>query len=318
MNVLYILGNGFDKAQGMHTSYPEFYQYLMKTECSPLLEQMKKDIKEDTKLWSDMEEALGVFTSKVKTEEDMDSLHDELSQHLQNYLQLEDDNYLLGNNTRYKFMMDIQNPEQYLAEVDRPLYNDFIINSINPSVGINYNVISLNYTYTFEKLMGDNNVFNEKRHSILQSICHVHGQLGDTIIIGVDNKNQIKNISFQNSDDIASFLIKVNANAAMKNVRHRKCEDLIQAANLVVLFGVSFGDTDMRWWKLLGNELNKRQDIGVISFLYCPGEIPETRKYRLTMVERRERQRLYSKMGITSNDMDNRFFIAINSLMFKK
>ena len=29
MNVLYILGNGFDKAQGMKTSYPEFYQYLM-------------------------------------------------------------------------------------------------------------------------------------------------------------------------------------------------------------------------------------------------------------------------------------------------
>jgi hypothetical protein len=29
MNVLYILGNGFDKAMGMKTSYPEFYQYLM-------------------------------------------------------------------------------------------------------------------------------------------------------------------------------------------------------------------------------------------------------------------------------------------------
>ena len=28
MNVLYILGNGFDKAQGMKTSYPEFYEYL--------------------------------------------------------------------------------------------------------------------------------------------------------------------------------------------------------------------------------------------------------------------------------------------------
>ena len=28
MNILYILGNGFDKAQGLATSYPEFYQYL--------------------------------------------------------------------------------------------------------------------------------------------------------------------------------------------------------------------------------------------------------------------------------------------------
>lgn len=318
MNVLYILGNGFDKAQGMHTSYPEFYQYLMKAECSPLLEQMKKDIKEDTKLWSDMEEALGVFTSKVQTEEDMDSLHDELSRHLQHYLQLEDDNYKYGDSTKYRFRMDIQNPEQYLAEADRPLFNDYITHNINTSGGIYYNVISLNYTYTFEKLLGDKNVLNEQKHSIVQDVCHVHGQLGDTIIIGVDNKSQIKNTIYQYSDDIASFLIKVKANAAMKNIRHKKCEELIKAANLVVLFGVSFGDTDMRWWKLIGDELNKRQDIMVISFLYCPGEIPETRKYRLTMVERRERQRLYSKMGITSNDMDNRFFIAINSLMFKK
>lgn len=318
MNVLYILGNGFDKAQGMHTSYPEFYQYLMKAECSPLLEQMKKDIKEDTKLWSDMEEALGVFTSKVQTEEDMDSLHDELSRHLQHYLQLEDDNYKYGDSTKYRFRMDIQNPEQYLAEADMPLFNDYITHNINTSGGIYYNVISLNYTYTFEKLLGDKNVLNEQKHSIVQDVCHVHGQLGDTIIIGVDNKSQIKNTIFQYSDDIASFLIKVKANAAMKNIRHKKCEELIKAANLVVLFGVSFGDTDMRWWKLIGDELNKRQDIMVISFLYCPGEIPETRKYRLTTVERRERQRLYSKMGITSNDIDNRFFIAINSLMFKK
>ena len=69
MNVLYILGNGFDKAQGMKTSYPEFYQYLMENtdNGSPLLQQLKKDINADKLLWSDMEEAFGQFTSKVET-----------------------------------------------------------------------------------------------------------------------------------------------------------------------------------------------------------------------------------------------------------
>lgn len=28
MNILHIIGNGFDKAMGMKTSYPEFYEYL--------------------------------------------------------------------------------------------------------------------------------------------------------------------------------------------------------------------------------------------------------------------------------------------------
>ena len=31
MNILYIFGNGFKKAQGMATSYPEFYKYLQES-----------------------------------------------------------------------------------------------------------------------------------------------------------------------------------------------------------------------------------------------------------------------------------------------
>lgn len=73
MNVLYILGNGFDKAQGMKTSYPEFYEYLKtidsETENS-LLNLMRKEIKADKVLWSDMEEALGKFTEQVDNFED--------------------------------------------------------------------------------------------------------------------------------------------------------------------------------------------------------------------------------------------------------
>ena len=46
MNILYIIGNGFDKAQGMHTSYPEFYKYLIEntTGGSNLLQRLKLEI----------------------------------------------------------------------------------------------------------------------------------------------------------------------------------------------------------------------------------------------------------------------------------
>lgn len=49
MNILYIFGNGFDKAQGMATSYPEFYKYLQEhvTSGSNLLNRMKAEITED-------------------------------------------------------------------------------------------------------------------------------------------------------------------------------------------------------------------------------------------------------------------------------
>lgn len=47
MNILYILGNGFDKAMGMATSYPEFYKYL------------KENIKNGSSLFNKMMSHIG-------------------------------------------------------------------------------------------------------------------------------------------------------------------------------------------------------------------------------------------------------------------
>ena len=92
MNILYILGNGFDKAQKMATGYPDFYKYLtdkVKDE-SALLGKMKSAITENTELWSDMESGLGEFTSATNNAEEFDSFYFELSEHLQNYLKKQD------------------------------------------------------------------------------------------------------------------------------------------------------------------------------------------------------------------------------------
>ena len=80
MNVVYILGNGFDKAQGMATSYPEFYRYLDLEERSALIEQLKKEIKSDKEQWSDMEEAFGKFSSKIDTEDNFTELYFDLTE----------------------------------------------------------------------------------------------------------------------------------------------------------------------------------------------------------------------------------------------
>lgn len=32
-------------------------------------------------------------------------------------------------------------------------------------------------------------------------------------------------------------------------------------ANVIILFGVSLGDTDARWWKIIGNNLVNRTNI---------------------------------------------------------
>jgi len=41
MNVLFILGNGFDKTQGLETSYQDFYKDYQKLDAVSGLEAMK-------------------------------------------------------------------------------------------------------------------------------------------------------------------------------------------------------------------------------------------------------------------------------------
>ena len=104
MNILYILGNGFDKAQGMATSYPEFYEYLVNNvkDGSSLLEKMKSAITEDTVLWSDMESGLEEFTSATNNAEEFDDFYFELSEHLQNYLKAENEKFTPNSKLKNK------------------------------------------------------------------------------------------------------------------------------------------------------------------------------------------------------------------------
>ena len=109
MNVLYIFGNGFDKAQGMATSYPEFYKYLQEhlvIRGSGLLNRMKAEITEDRKLWSDMEERLGAFTDVSNNAEEFYDFYFELNELLQIYLTKENDKFLPTDRLKTKFQDD--------------------------------------------------------------------------------------------------------------------------------------------------------------------------------------------------------------------
>lgn len=324
MNVLYILGNGFDKAQNLKTSYPEFYEYLYKKEGSALLQNLKSNIKEDTKLWADMEEVFGKFTSRIDTEEDFQSLYFELSDCLQEYLKSEDEKFIPSEELKSKFQSDFLSFGGYLGELDRIHYNQFV----NVFRGVaDINVITLNYTNTLEKLLSLDTqnrnvgkVFNN--NWVLHNVIHVHGGLDDAIIIGVDNEKQIANEKFRMNDNVKDLLIKIQSNHAMKFLKHEQCEEFIQEANLIILYGTSLGDTDLRWWKQIGNELKRRNNIAIIQHLHHHNEIKPTRRQLLAQIERNHQNKLMQKLEIKqeefSQKLANRLFFTVNSNIFKK
>ncbi len=324
MNVLYILGNGFDKAQGMATSYPEFYKYLAENvkDGSPLLEKMESAITEDTVLWSDMESGLGEFTSATNNAEEFDDFYFELNRHLQNYLKEENEKFSPTNDLKTKFQTDFTTVSKYLGALDKTRFDRFLGAVSTSSKDIN--VITLNYTNTLEKILGLNAGVTTKVFSIntnLRNIIHVHGQLGESIIIGVDNIEQIKHREFQVNENIKDCMIKMQSNQVMKTTRHLRCEELIADANLIILMGVSLGDTDAHWWKLIGENLVSRKNIAIIQHLYNPGAINPAQMQKRGRLERRQQDLIMHKMRINeehwTDELRSRLFFTVNEPIFK-
>lgn len=322
MNILHIIGNGFDKAMGMKTSYPEFYEYIktLPDKGSPLFELMKKDINANKKYWSDMEAALGQFTSKIDNEQELTDFYFELSDRLQEYLTKELSSFTRSEKLKSKIISDLLNLDRNLGETDKEPFRNFANSIAKP---ITAYVMSLNYTDTLEKILAYNNngAISFGNNNTLQPIVHVHGLLNDSIIIGVDNEMQIANEAFRLNDNVKDILVKVQSNQAMKYTRHAECEKFISNADLIILFGVSMGETDARWWKMIGEQMMKKKTLRLIQFLYSPNALSSTRRQLMGAVERRQRSDLKKKLNISekdwSEDLDKRIFISVNSKMFK-
>lgn len=324
MNILYILGNGFDKAQKMATGYPDFYKYLtdkVKDE-SALLGKMKSAITENTELWSDMESGLGEFTSATNNAEEFDSFYFELSEHLQNYLKKENEKFAPSDKLKNKFQSDFTTVSKYLGALDKTRFDGFL-GTVSTSTK-DINVITLNYTNTLERILGLSPNITTKGfggNTNLRNIIHVHGQLGESIIIGVDHPGQIRNDEFRKNEDIKDIMIKIESNESMKETRHMECERFIANANVIVLFGVSLGETDARWWKLIGQNLKRRRNVAIIQHLYNPGAINPTQRQKIRQLERKQQeyllQRMEVKMEIGDVDIRDRLFFTVNEPVFQ-
>ena len=72
-------------------------------------------------------------------------------------------------------------------------------------------------------------------------------------------------------------------------------ESFIKNAHLIVLFGVSLGNSDLRWWTLIGQELKRRNNLAIIQHIYRPNAVLPTRKQLLARIERQHQKELLQK-----------------------
>lgn len=321
MNILYIIGNGFDLAQGMKTRYADFYPYYLKCDSpNDAVKLLKKEIKENIGDWSDMELALGAFTQKVGSESDLADLYFDLSDRLSEYLQTEVKRRAIERNNM--ILGDLYRPYLHLEPLDQRLY----LEHCRPYLAKNeknvlIDVVTLNYTDTIEKMVGypisvASDISGVKYR--LRSICHLHGTLGDTILIGVNDEQQISNEAYRKNQAVRDYIIKPEAITSMRSDKQLLCSGYIDEADIIVLYGVSLGATDAYLWKYIVENMSDGNVPLLVYFHHSEEIIPKNRKQLLGRKETKARELLYERMGIPESfQSTEQILIGYNKDIFK-
>ena len=80
MNILFLIGNGFDLNIGLNTRFQNALSYyLKKSNNNPRTQKFKKDIDKNFEKWSDFENQMGIYTKEFTPKKLIEKVNEMLS-----------------------------------------------------------------------------------------------------------------------------------------------------------------------------------------------------------------------------------------------
>lgn len=321
MNIVYLIGNGFDLAQDLKTSYKEFYKsYKSSHPVNEIERRIIESITENVENWSDLERSLGTFTNEVNDADGFAEAYESLYLKLKDHLLSEENRFSAENIERYR--KELSNPFADLSYLEQQAYHKFLSGFIGATSIVN--IISFNYTDVFERAIG------YQYQSIplkgvyfrdgiqLNNVYKVHGSLRGTFLMGVNDSSQIANSAFSTNPDICDFLVKPRINQNLGQYFDRFAIELIGEANLIIVFGMSIGETDKLWWKQVAERL-KAPNVKMIIFHHPDSPIPEDRKWKEEKEKRRVKKHFEDVAEVSKSlreELDAKITVTMTGKMF--
>jgi len=330
MDITFLIGNGFDLSVGLKTRYTDFYPYYFYQAESPNapVDVFKESIGKDLITWADAEVALGECTGKytLKQAQNFRDCCDDFLSKLSAYLILQEKKFTDINKESVKrcFLKGLTEFQSFLfdqqtAAIDRLL-------NAHASEGYTYHFINFNYTHCFDKcleMLGpkgtklSGQIYCKK----IGELIHIHGAVGDHghgMIMGVNDKSQVKNKAILNKCELMLTIIKPMANENNHLDYFQRCLNAIDSSSIICVFGMSLGKTDNTWWKQIGRNLQEHPDRQLILFQQRNGYRPWI--FADYLIAERETQDLFFKNAdIAKADRDslrNRIHIVVNVDLF--
>lgn len=287
MNITYLVGNGLDLSLGLATRYLDFYRYqkdIYKKDRKNNIENViYRDIfngEENNQNWADFEVALGKLTKDKPSI--VDTKMDRIL-FVEDYIQVIKDlrKYLCEVEKEYEsrekfatWSLDIKGTLKSLTEDDdlprrnQKKLRNYLDSFSNTSDEVR--ILTFNYTRIFSKLLNnsDSHFFISYRKSNqtvrVSAPIHAHGTLEKNIVLGVNDSTQI---SERFSEDERSDLIKKDLLEASREDMLDVNSSIINESDLIVIYGMSIGETDKLLWGIVG-EISLKKNIPIIIYHY--------------------------------------------------
>lgn len=139
---------------------------------------------------------------------------------------------------------------------------------------IEYSFLTFNYTDFLEigkksintvqlsealsKSFADENQGSVQVLPYMNQVYHIHSKLSDGMFLGVDNETQLYSKRF-NEKQLTS-LIKPLSNEKFNNNITDKADKELFSSDLIVIYGMALGITDLTWWKKIITFLKNNQN----------------------------------------------------------
>lgn len=333
MNIVYLIGNGFDLNLGLKTKYSDFYPYYLQLESkNDIVKKFKEDLKTSTnnlanlKNWSDLELALGDYAKNFKSNQadEFINLLEDIQDALAEYLQNQTRSVSLSETDRKKLNNELLDFYIYLTERERLNFNNYKSNLSQHSNNID--VIIYNYKKSFEAIFAINKgELLLRQHSYngttlndkIRSVEHIHGTMDNEMILGVNDVSQINNVDFQKNIKVIRSIVKTEMNKNAKTLRDSRSISLIENADVICVFGMSLGETDKLWWQTIIKRLTNT-NVKLIIFTRRD-EIPLRRYYKIINEKEAIKNKFLSYVNLNEADREKiwgKIFVCINTDMF--
>lgn len=316
MNIVFLVGNGFDQKLSLHTSSSAFITAFVNEYSNENITQpenkLANRIKRDgIKTWAAFEEKLGEH-SRLFTLEDKDQYLQQ-AYALVSYLDvwLEREQKRISDSTVGAIAKNCIGSTATFQGKLPPLRKKQINNvwSNHSKEDVTIDFLCFNYTDCFSRLYqqagGAGAVIRNRPFSQsvrLGELIYVHENLQGSIVCGVDSPEQISNPELRNDLQVVNTLVKKEMQEkVLYSDSHQRGLEAISRATIICIFGMSYGVTDRRWWEEALKQIRKDSEALLVLFAYSKDKV---RKSILDIENRNSREVSDFFAGAGASDSD--------------